>query len=144
MQTAETFAAAREAAREIADNRGELFKPYVVSMSGVVGGRDHNPRMFWGHAVRYTDPARDLDGIKFWPDGNVRDPERSLYIVDGVGMYVAGWEGPGLPGGALGERAENGYVLLHPIGIGKTHLLPRRTYVMTTSPRIPALKGAAY
>lgn len=144
MQTSETFATAREKAREIVERRGADSRARVVGVSGAVAGRENNPDVFYGHAVRYSAPMNGDECIMYWPStaiGTViRDPERSLYIVDSVGMYVAGWQGQG---DGTANRAPDGPIYLHPIGPHNMPVLPRRAYVFRTNV-IPALKGADY
>lgn len=138
MQTSETLARARVKAAEIMARRGEHFRARVVSVSGAVAGREYNPDMFWGHAVRYSDPSAG-ECLLFWPEGT-RKSERSLYMIDGIGYYVAGWQGVG---NGSADRAPDGPIYLHPIGSDGMLLMPRRAYVFHTSV-VPALNGADY
>lgn len=137
MQTAETFKVARDAARAIAD-KGNATRVRVVGLSGASGGREENPSMFWAHAVRYRT-ENNGDCVMLWPGADLRDPERATFVVDGVGMYVAGWRSAD---GMGHSRAEDGYLLLHPIESGQV-LLPRRAYVLRSA-GISALNGEAY
>jgi hypothetical protein len=140
MQTSETFARAREAARVIADRGVPNSGPHVIGIGGPVGGRETNPVVFHGHAVRYVN-GQDATCIKFWPDGDIRDALRSGYVVDGVPMYVAGWEGAG---NGSHEHKPDGYVLLHPyVPEYMPNHGPRRMYFFLTD-SLPALNGEAY
>jgi hypothetical protein len=137
MQTAETLSVARDAARML-DEGGNVGQVRVTGLSGASGGREDNPTMFYGHAVRYTDESRGVC-IMLWPGDELREVERASFVVDGVGMFVAGFRTSALK---PFERATDGYVLLHPM-YERQVLLPRRAYVLNSS-MIPALKGAAY
>lgn len=137
MQTAETFLVARDAARAIVE-RGLMTDVEVVGLSGAIGGREYNPIEGHFHAVAYRD-QHDSECFKFWPGDDMREPERATYVVNGRGMYVTGWQGSG---DGTASRASGGYVLLGAIGSGLI-LLPRRAYVLSSSP-IPALYGQPF
>lgn len=101
----------------------------VVQINGAVGGRTHQPALFWGHAVRYMS-GDNGECIAFWPASDFRDAYRSHYIVDGVGMYVAGWLSVG---NGSADAAPDGWILLHPIDEYNVGMLPRRAYVLRTA-----------
>lgn len=142
MQTAETLARVRAGAGLIAGN-GFLTDVRAVSIGGVVGGRDHNPTMFWGHAIRYVNGGTG-ECIQFWPDGGIREALRLAYVIDGVPMYVAGWQGAGNGPFTSLEPWAGGYVILHPYDpTTQPNFMPHKAVFLRTAP-IPVLKGEAY
>jgi hypothetical protein len=127
MRTPEGLRVAREMIAEI-EARGTCTDVELCTLSGAVGGRGNMAQLATFYAVTYRDHA-DKECFVFWPGGEVRDVERSLFVVSGVGMYVAGWQG--LPGSNPSRaRPLDGYVILHPMHAGQ-ELLPRRAYVLS-------------
>jgi hypothetical protein len=128
MRSPEGLQVARDAVAAI-ETRGMCTDVELCTLQGAVGGRTSNTMTVGTfHAVSYRNDA-DRECFMLWPGDEVRDVERSLFIVDGVGMYVAGWQGSAaLP---PGKRTDDGYVILHPMHPGQ-QLLPRRAYVLCT------------
>lgn len=106
-----------------------------IRLSGYIGGTDYRPIEWSGESVTYVRTDSGDQCFKFWPGGEMNiDSVRSMFIIDSVGYYVAGWEG---------GNPSDGYVLLHPItrirniktGAVRPFLLrpARRAYVLWTS-----------
>lgn len=138
-QTAETFDRARLKATEI-DNRTVNSDVRMVPMTGVTSGRDSDPYVFHGHAVRYIGHHGTVC-LMFWPDDTVRDALKGYYVVDGVPMYVAGWQGSG---NGSADLAPSGYVLLHTVDAPSDRWMPGRVRFMRTNGTISKLGGEPY
>ncbi len=130
--TPDALQVAREALAVI-EARGTCTDIGLVTLEGAVGGRTPGTMVLGRYyAVSYTDHV-DRACFMFWPGADFRDECKALYVVNGAGMYVGGWQGTAKP--SSHARADDGYVILHPIYPG-AELLPRRAYVLWSSGRL--------
>lgn len=114
--------------------RGIVNDPTLIDVSAITGGRETRPDYFYGHGTTYTRPEGEggesgARCVEFWPGDEFRDAHRSAYVVDGVPMYVAGWQGQG---NGTADPRPDGWIILRRCYPGMVQM-PRRTYYLITT-----------
>ncbi len=124
-----TLDRARASAEEIAPYQHSA----TVAQFHAVTGSAHRrvPDLFYGHAVKYVTGVGETC-FSFWPGDEFPDVLKALYVIDGIPYYVAGWERAPESDGRL-VRAQDGYVILHPMGARGSSGPFRRAYVVTST-----------
>lgn len=68
--------------------RGLAFDARTVQLNGYVGRADR-PDLFWGYAVVYSQDGERRFTV--WPDDEFTDGFKALFVIDGIGYWVAGF-----------------------------------------------------